>query len=88
MNAALEAGTFDYLRRLLVDEFEIEPEVIQPDAHLADDLGIDSIDAVDLLVHMREVIGRDFPRERFKSVRTLQDIVDIIDREQAAPNPT
>lgn len=87
MNAALEASTFDYLRRLLVDEFDIEAEVIQPDAHLADDLGIDSIDAVDLLVHMREVTGRDIPRERFKSVRTLQDIVAIIDREHAGLNP-
>ncbi len=47
---------------------------------LGDDLGIDSIDAVDMIVHMREVTGERITPERFKTVRTVQDVVDIVDR--------
>ena len=52
---------------------------IRPDAQLFDDLGIDSIDAVDMIVHMREVTGERISPERFKTVRTVNDVVGIVD---------
>ncbi len=74
---------FQYVHDLLVDEFDIPSEAIRPEARLADDLGIDSIDAVDMIVHMREVTGGRITPERFKTVRTVQDVVDLVDHVMA-----
>ncbi|MEM9171479.1 MAG: acyl carrier protein [Pseudomonadota bacterium] len=77
----MEASTYHYLCQILIAEFDIDAEAMRPDAQLGDELGLDSIDAVDLLVHLRETTGHEIARERFKAVRTLQDIVNIIDSE-------
>lgn len=74
---------FQYVRDLLVDKFDIPPDAIQPEALLADDLGIDSIDAVDMIVYMRDVTGGRITPDRFKSVRTVQDVVDLVDHVMA-----
>ncbi|MCP3140983.1 acyl carrier protein [Pyxidicoccus xibeiensis] len=79
---------FENLSTLLQDTFGIEPERITPEARLRDDLDIDSIDAVDLLVRLKPVTGKRLPPEVFKSVRTIQDVVDalhgLIDESVAA----
>lgn len=74
---------FQYVRDLLVGEFDIPLDLILPEARLADDLGIDSIDAVDMIVHMRDVTGGRITPERFKTVRTVQDVVDLVDHVMA-----
>jgi len=74
---------FKYVCDLLVDKFDIPPDAIQPDALLADDLGIDSIDAVDMIVYMRDVTGGRITPDRFKTVRTVQDVVDLVDHVMA-----
>ena len=49
---------FDTLRDALSELFEIEPERITPEANLYTDLEIDSIDAIDLIDHVRRQTGR------------------------------
>jgi len=78
---------FDRIVTILHDSFEIEPVRITPEARLYDDLDIDSIDAVDLIVQLKPLLGRSLQPEAFKSVRTVQDIVDVLYgliRDQAA----
>jgi acyl carrier protein len=53
---------------------------ITPDARLGEDLEIDSIDAVDLIERVRRVIGRKVTPEDFRSVRTVGDLVQAIER--------
>lgn len=69
---------FTALKQWMVDLFEIEPEKITMDAHLYEDLDIDSIDAVDLVVKIREVTGKQIQAEEFKHVRHVRDVVDAI----------
>jgi len=64
---------------LLIKLFEIDESDISPDARLYEDLELDSIDAVDLIVHLQKSTGRKIKPEMFKSVRTVQDVVDAID---------
>ncbi len=66
------------IQEILAEEFEIEPESIHEDANLYEDLGIDSIDAVDLIVRLREITGKKVPPEEFKEVRTVGDVVRVI----------
>ncbi|MCP5178504.1 MAG: acyl carrier protein [Pseudomonadales bacterium] len=67
------------LKRILVEEFEIDAGLIRPDAHLLDDLDIDSIDAVDILARLRELTGKSLPSEALRSVRTVGDVIALLD---------
>jgi acyl carrier protein len=62
----------------LTGEFEIEKGAVVPEAKLYEDLELDSIDAVDLLVKMKEFIPGKIDAELFKKAVTVQDLVDII----------
>lgn len=69
---------FQRISTILQDTFEIEPERIVPEASLYGDLDIDSIDAVDLIVQLKPLLGGQLQPEAFKSVRTVQDVVDVL----------
>ena len=66
------------MQGILAEEFGIEKDAITPEAKLYDDLELDSIDAVDLLVKMKEFIQGKIDPELFKKAVTVQDIVDIL----------
>ena len=63
----------------LKSEFQLCDEDLHPGAHLIDDLDLDSIDAVDLAVRVEEKTGLSLSEADLKSIRTIQDIVDLID---------
>ncbi|ADO46545.1 acyl carrier protein [[Enterobacter] lignolyticus] len=65
---------------LLSDLFEIDPQDIKPESRLNEDLDLDSIDAVDMIVHLQKKTGKKIKPEEFKSVRTVQDVVDAVGR--------
>ena len=69
---------FERLSSILQKTFDIAPERITPQARLNEDLDIDSIDAVDLIVKLRPLIGKRLQPEAFKNVRTLQDVVEAL----------
>ncbi|ABO10963.2 putative acyl carrier protein [Acinetobacter baumannii UH7807] len=66
------------LREWMEDLFEIEPETVQLDSNLYSDLDVDSIDAVDLVVKIKELTGKQVKPEDFKNVRTVLDVVTVI----------
>ncbi|GAB2891748.1 acyl carrier protein [Microbulbifer echini] len=68
------------LTEILIEMFEVDEEDITEDAHLSDDLDIDSIDAVDLIVRLKELTGKKISPEEFKSVRTVGDVVSAIQK--------
>lgn len=66
---------------LLFEElFEIEQENITLESNLYQDLDIDSIDAVDLVVELKKITGKKIQPDDFKKVRTVQDVVDQVDK--------
>jgi len=69
---------FPLVRDILVEMFELEPEQIEPQTRLYEDLDIDSIDAVDIVVKLKEVTGRKVKPDEFKSVRTIDDVVRAV----------
>ena len=66
------------IRDILVDQFDVEEASISMDAILYEELEIDSIDAVDLLVQLKELTGRKIAPETFKEVRTIRDVLNAI----------
>lgn len=77
---------FQRISTILQDSFQIEPERITPQARLGEDLDIDSIDAVDLIVQLKPLLGRNLQPDAFKSVRTVQDVVDVLHALLREPN--
>ena len=72
------------LREWMEDLFEISPEDVQLNANLANDLDVDSIDAIDLVVKIKELTGKQVNPEDFKNVRTVQDVVVVIQNMSTA----
>ena len=75
--------TYEQIYQLLSDNlqelFDIDAGKIKPEARLYEDLDIDSIDAVDLIVKMRQLTGKRVEPEMFKSVRTIDDVVRALE---------
>ena len=72
----------DYLTDTLNEMFEIEKDDITLEANLYEDLDIDSIDAVDLVVRLKNITGEKILPEDFKNVRTIADVVAAIEELQ------
>jgi acyl carrier protein len=71
------------VRDLLVTSFQIDPKVITPEARLFEELGLDSIDAIDMVVHLQEWTGRRVAEEALRKVRTVDDIVGLVESHLA-----
>ena len=69
---------YSWLVNILNEMFELDTARITLEANLYSDLDIDSIDAVDLAVKLKQLTGKRLEPEVFKSVRTIQDIVDAL----------
>jgi acyl carrier protein len=76
---------FQTLRQLLLDQFELTPEQVVPMARLSDDLDLDSIDWINLAVHLEETTGHKLREEDLASIRTIQDVVDLLHDRFAHP---
>jgi acyl carrier protein len=63
---------------LLIEEFEIDKSAIRPDARLKDDLGLESLDFVDIAVIVQKEFGLTLKGEEMTSIRTLQNLYDYI----------
>ena len=58
--------------------FEVDSDAIRPDDRLYEELDIDSIDAVDMIIKLKELTGKKMQPSDFKNVRTVQDVVDAV----------
>ena len=71
---------FAQIKAALVELFVVDEEAITPEARLYQDLELDSIDAIDLVVHLQKLTGKKIKPEEFKSVRSVNDVVDAVER--------
>lgn len=67
-----------YVRDVLCREFDLAAESVVPSARLAEDLDLDSIDAVALAAELERETGLLLKQERLKRMRTVQDVVDVV----------
>ena len=69
---------FSKLKELMVELFELPEEDIVPGALLIEDLGLDSIDAVDISVRIQELTGKEVEEEKLRAVRTVGDTASLL----------
>jgi len=75
-----QAEIYSKVVAVFEDLFELDAADISPEANLYEDLDIDSIDAVDLVIELRKMTKKKIQPDDFKTVRTVQDIVDQVDK--------
>jgi len=66
------------IKAIMVEMFELDEETITPDARLYEDLDFDSIDAIDMIVRLKELTGKMVKPEDFKSARTIGDVIEAV----------
>ncbi|GLT15138.1 acyl carrier protein [Vibrio algivorus] len=69
---------FNKVQDAFVELFEIDADDIKPESKLYQELDLDSIDAVDLVVHLQKLTGKKIQPDEFKAVRTVDDVVDAV----------
>lgn len=69
---------FQQVQDALVELFELDAADIHLDTQLYKDLDLDSLDAVDLVVHLQNLTGKKIKPDEFKMVRTVEDIVNSV----------
>lgn len=82
-------GTEEILNKIneiLIDEFEVEADIITPNANLKDTLGLDSLDYVDLVVTIESNFGVKLGEADFVGVKTFQDFYNVLEGKLAVKN--
>jgi acyl carrier protein len=74
---------FERVRDVMVKTFGVEEEQVTPMAHLVDDLALDSLDWAELIVILERETGREISDTDVKAIRTVEDILDLVDRKLA-----
>jgi len=66
------------VKHFLIEDFEVDPEAITPDATLKDTLDLDSLDYIDLIVAIDNHFGIKVRPEDFQTMKTIKDLYDFI----------
>ncbi len=73
------------LIELLAGTTGLSASAISPTAHLTRDLGLDSLDVVDLVMQMEQVFGLSIPDEDYKILTTVEQINDYLEKRLQVP---
>lgn len=66
------------VNRIMVEEFESEEEQLRPEARLREDLGLDSLDGVDLVIALETAFGFRIGEDEIRGIVTLGDVYDRV----------
>ncbi|MBO5909052.1 MAG: acyl carrier protein [Clostridia bacterium] len=69
---------FEKITAILADQLDAEADKMTPATKIADDLGADSLDLVDLLMSIEDEFGVEIPDEEVENLTTIGDVVDYI----------
>lgn len=78
--AAREYAMFEKICKLLAEQLNVPVETIRADSEVVKDLGADSLDVVELMMALEDEYGVTFPEGEIENVRTVQDIVDLMNK--------
>ena len=70
------------VKKVLIEEFEVEESVISPEATFYEDLGLDSLDAIDLIVTLNNFYNIEVEPSESEEIRTVQNLIDIVKKHK------
>lgn len=75
------AKVFDRIKDMIIEELSVPEGDIKPESRLQEDLGADSIDAVELIMNVEEAFDIEISDEVLQNLLTVQDLVDYIENQ-------
>lgn len=69
---------YEEFRQLLIEKLEIEPDLIKPEANLANDLGINSLELADLVLYCEDKYDIEIDDESLSGFLTVNDVVEYL----------
>jgi len=72
-------NTFEIVKNALAVQLNLDPDIIRPESLISDDLGADSLDAVELIISLEEQLGISIDEMENDAIRTVDDVVRLID---------
>ena len=72
---------FEEMKRLFVECANVDEEEVKPEARLREDLGIDSIYAVELTLQLEEIYGVVIAYEEIEPLKTVSDLVNLVEKK-------
>ncbi|MDY3006952.1 acyl carrier protein [Anaerococcus sp. AGMB00486] len=68
------------LKNIIASNFGIDKEEIKMESNLKDDLGLDSLDAVELTMAIEEETGKEIPDDAFEKIATIEDLICYLNK--------
>ena len=72
---------FDKVKKIIVDQRDVEEDKVTEAASITDDLGADSLDVVDLVMSFEEEFDIEIPDDQVEKIKTVGDIVKFIEEK-------
>ncbi|HAT16127.1 MAG TPA: acyl carrier protein [Microcoleaceae bacterium UBA11344] len=76
---------FARIKKIVVEQLEVDEDAVKPEANFANDLGADSLDTVELVMALEEEFDIEIPDEAAEKITTVQACLDFISSKLAAP---
>ena len=73
---------FEQVRQLLAHQFEVDENTITMDTNIADDLGADSLDTVELIMEFEKAFDIQIPDEDAEKIATVGDAIKYIEEHK------
>ncbi|MDD6283773.1 MAG: acyl carrier protein [Firmicutes bacterium] len=73
---------FEKIRDILCEQLDLEENQVSMDSNIADDLGADSLDIVDMLMSIEDEFEVEIPDEEIENIKTVGDAVAYIEKNQ------
>ncbi len=70
---------FDEVRKILAEQLDVDKDSIEMNSKLAEDLGADSLDAIDIVMTIEDQYAIEVPDENIENMKTVEDIVSFIE---------
>lgn len=74
---------FEKIKEILAGQLDVDAEEMSLDTKIADDLGADSLDVVELLMAIEDEFDVEIPDEEIEKLKTIGDVVDYIQNNMA-----
>lgn len=73
---------FDKVKKILVDQLDLDPDQVTMESSFTEDLGADSLDLVDLVMSLEDEFGVEVPDDAIETMKTVGDAVKYIETHQ------
>ena len=80
--AEQKKSTLEIVREIIANQLSVKPEDVKDDSNIAEDLGADSLDLVEILMALEDEFGISIPDEAIPQIKTIKDVVNFIENNK------